>query len=100
MWAGRLSMMTISPFESVGTRQVSTQSSKRAALIGAIEDYGRDEPAEAQPGDQRDRLLMAVRHSGAQPSPSLAASGFSGQIGRGAGVSRPKGFHAPYSDKF
>ncbi len=29
---------------------------------------------------------MAVRHGGAQPSPSLAASGFSGQIGRDAGL--------------
>ncbi len=29
---------------------------------------------------------MAVRHSGAQPSPSLAAAGFSRQIGRGAGL--------------
>ena len=55
-------------------------------MIGRSKTLDADEPAKAQPSDQRDRLVMAVRHSGAQPSPSLAASGFCGQIGRGASL--------------
>jgi hypothetical protein len=34
LWLKRLSMTTMSPGESVGTRHCSTQSSNKAALIG------------------------------------------------------------------
>ena len=51
----------------------------------AIEDLWRDEAAKADAADQRDRLVMAVRHGGAQPSSAPASSAFARQIGRGAG---------------
>src|SRR5208283_3250482 len=40
LWAGRLSMTTVSPGESVGTRHVSTQSSNRVPPLGG-EGEGR-----------------------------------------------------------
>jgi len=42
------------------------------------------EPVAAQAGDQRDRLVMAVRDGNAQPPP--AASSFARQIGGSAGL--------------
>src|SRR5271166_3872863 len=57
------------------------------------EDFLRDEPTQADAGDERDRLVMAVRHADPQPLSTPAAPAFARQIGRSAGVSRPEGFH-------
>ena len=51
-----------------------------------VEDFLRHEPAQADAGDERDRLVMAVRHAGAQPSAAPAATAFARQIGRCAGL--------------
>lgn len=44
----------------------------------------RHEPAKADAGDERDRLVMAVRHADAQPPSAPATPTFARQIGRGA----------------
>ena len=51
-----------------------------------IEDLLRFKPAQAQAGDKRDRLVMAVRNGGAQPSSPPATSAFAREIGGGAGL--------------
>lgn len=51
-----------------------------------IEDSLRHEPAKANAGDKRDRLVMAVRNGGAQPPSAPAAPAFAREIGRGAGL--------------
>ena len=51
-----------------------------------IEDRLRYKPAKAHAGDKRDRLVMAVRNGGAQPSSPPATSAFAREIGGGAGL--------------
>src|SRR5271165_2720897 len=93
LWLDRLSMTTMSPFDSVGTRHFSTHSSKVAPFIGLFESLLGHEAGKAQAGDQRDGLVVAVGNADTQPSPSSAASAFARQIGGSPRVSRPKEFH-------
>src|SRR5208282_1399235 len=93
LWLDRLSMTTMSPFERVGTRHFSTHSSNEAALIGRSKAFWATRTAKAQAGDERNRLVMAVRNGGAQPSAAPPASAFARHIRRSPGVSRPKEFH-------
>ena len=51
-----------------------------------VENLGRDQAGKTDAGDERDRLVMAVRNRGAQTSPSPAASVFARQIGGSAGL--------------
>ena len=45
----------------------------------------RHEAAKAQAGDERDRLVMAVRNGGSQPSTTPAATAFARHVRRGPG---------------
>ena len=51
-----------------------------------VENLGRDQAGKTDAGDERDRLVMAVRNRGAQASSSPAASIFARQIGGSAGL--------------
>ena len=55
-------------------------------MIGRSKTFAAVEAGKADAGDERDRLVMAVRNRGAQPSPSPAASAFARQIGGSAGL--------------
>jgi len=59
---------------------------EESAVDGPVEDLPRFKPAQAQAGDKRNRLVMAVRNGGAQPSPPPATSAFAREIGGGAGL--------------
>ena len=59
---------------------------EESGVDGPIEDLLRRKPAQTQAGDERDRLIMAVRDGGAQPSSPPATSAFARQIGGGAGL--------------
>src|SRR5271166_5665680 len=62
LWAGRLSMTTVSPGESVGTRHVSTPKA----------------------GDQSHRFIVTVRDRRPQAAPAPATSVFAREIGGGS----------------
>jgi transposase len=73
-------------FRERGNETVFHPFFEEGGIDRTIVDFRRHEATKAQPRDQRDRLVVAVRHCGAQPSSAPATSGFSGQIGRGAGL--------------
>jgi len=59
---------------------------EESAVDGPVEDLPRFMPAQAQAGDKSNRLVMAVRNGGAQPSSPPATSAFAREIGGGAGL--------------
>ncbi len=72
-------MTRISPGDRVGARHFSTHSSNEA-VDRPVESLLRHETGKAKAGDERDRLVMAVRNGGAQSPPASAASAFASQI--------------------
>jgi hypothetical protein len=54
---------------------------ERCGVHRLVERLLRHQARKAQAGDERDRLVMAVRNSDAQPSTPLASSAFARQIG-------------------
>ena len=46
---------------------------ERSRVDGVVESLLRHEPGQAQAGDQCDRLIVAMRHGGAQPATAPAA---------------------------
>jgi len=73
-------------FRERGNEKVFHPFFEEDGIDWTIIDFRRHETAKAQPRNQRDRLVVAMRHCGTQPLSAPAASGFSGQIGRGAGL--------------
>jgi hypothetical protein len=79
-------MTTMSPFERVGTRHFSNHSSKTVALIGRSKAFCAHQAAKAQAGDERNRLVMAVRNGGAQSSAAPRASAAARHLRRSPGL--------------
>jgi hypothetical protein len=79
-------MTTMSPFESVGARHFSTQSSERGGVDRSVEGPLRHGAGKAQASDKRDRFVMAVGNGGAQPSAAPTASAFARHVRGGPGL--------------
>ena len=73
-------------FRECGNETLLHPFLERGGVDRPIESLLRHEAAKAQAGDERDRLVMAVRNGGAQPSPAPTTSAFARQIGGGAGL--------------
>src|SRR6266566_2375727 len=84
LWAGKLSITTISPGLKVGTRHCRRYSVK-IALVIAIDDEGRDDPVLPQPSNKGQDLPMSPRHSTDNPAASFGAPAQARHVGRGAG---------------
>src|SRR5208282_1990606 len=86
LWLDRLSMTTMSPFESVGARHFSTHSFERGGVDRSVEGLLRHEAGKAQASDKRDGFVMAVGNGGAQPSTAPTASAFARHVRGGPGL--------------
>ena len=59
---------------------------ERGCVDRSVEGFLRHEARQAQAGDQRDGLVMAVRNSGSQPSTAPTASAFAHHVRGGPGL--------------
>src|SRR3954468_12929233 len=87
LWLDRVSMTTMSPGASAGTRTCLTDSRKllqeALAIDGAVEELGGGHAAQPQPGNERGLLAVPVRDRRAQAHASRRAAVQASHVGAG-----------------
>src|SRR5437879_3036101 len=86
LWLPRLSMTTMSPGASVGSRICSKQARKLNPLIWSIDDAGRFHAVAAQRGQEGQRAPAPVPHLGHQAPAAQRAPMAAGHVGLGPGL--------------